>query len=91
MKQVQELQLQLKFLKLYLDKVQDKAEYVPADLITEKNVQSRTQTARKELSGSRLGRWAQYAVTFLVVLTGGLVLCSVPSFSQRSSAVLLVA
>lgn len=87
MKQINELQSQLKFLKLYLDKVQDKAEFVPADLITEKN----NNRDKRDQSFWRRP-WGRYIVMALVAFTGGLVLWNTPSrLLQHSTAVLLVA
>ncbi|KZS11155.1 Ankyrin repeat [Daphnia magna] len=86
-KQISELQSQLKFLKLYLDKVQDKAEFVPADLITERN----GYRDKRDRSFWRRP-WGRYIVMAVVAFTGGLVLWSTPSrFLQHSTAVLLVA
>lgn len=80
LKQVSELQQQLKYLKKYLDKVQDKSEFVPADLITEKNL-----SAASPQSLTRL------AVLSVVVVTGSVAFwrgwCNPPS---QQSTVLLV-
>jgi len=72
--------------------VQDKAEFVPADLITDKNVQSvdaliaKRQRHLEQDNGKR--SWMRYAVLFLVTITGGLVLFAAPTL-RRPSTILL--
>ena len=64
--------------------VQDQAEFVPADLITEKKRKTSNVWRRPS-------NWIRYGVLTLVTLTGALALWSAPShFLQRSTAVLLV-
>ena len=67
----------------FLEQVQDKAEFVPADLITEKNVRS---------TGRRLKRinWLRYLALFVVVVTGGVALWRSPSLFVRPSNVVLI-
>jgi len=65
LKQISELQQQLKYLQRYLDKVQDNSEFVPADLITERNLMDNT------MSTTSLTR---YAVLSIVIVTSGVAL-----------------
>jgi hypothetical protein len=66
-----------------LDQVQDKAEFVPADLITEKNFNSFGRR-RKRIN------WLRYLALFVVVVTGGVALWRSPSLFVRPSNVVLI-
>ena len=66
--------------------VQDKSEFVPADLITEKKGDTSRSFSQRSVS------WIRYLALFMVLLTGGVALWRSPAlFPQRSpTAVLLV-
>ena len=66
----------------FLEQVQDKAEFVPADLITEKNVRSTRRLKRIN--------WLRYLALFVVVVTGGVALWRSPSLFVRPSNVVLI-
>ena len=66
----------------FLEQVQDKAEFVPADLITEKNVRSTRRLKRIN--------WLRYLALIVVVVTGGVALWRSPSLFVRPSNVVLI-
>lgn len=73
---------------LWIKKVQDKAEFVPADLITEKKASAGKSRSILGVEAS----WKRCAVLFLAAVAGGLVVLNVRQQSSGSeqSAVLLM-